>query len=412
MDTLISIEEARARLLSVSKPSRVTQATLMSSYDLILAQDIVSRVDTPPFDRAMLDGFAVRAADVQSSDAQQPTVLQVIGDAFAGTGSLPDVSPGTAVRTMTGARLAPGADAIVRLEWARETQGGNGQRIVSVFRSVRSEEAVQRRGEGGGDGQLLAQAGHRLTPLTIGRLAAQGLAVVDTYDQPVVGVMTVGDELAGAGVPLLDGQVYDSNSAMLCALIQATGAKARFFGSSGDDAEVMQRMLHAALKECDALITIGGVSVGDRDLTPATLEALGAKRLFWGVWMRPGTPVYAASYQGKPVLACSGNPFAAWVNAVLLAWPMVESLQGLTSGSRQWTIPARIRSVPPLRRLKHTRFLQATLIRDENVWWADVSGSHSSALIPHGSTVQGLVRIDASQEVQEGDWVEVLFTQM
>lgn len=412
MDTLISVDEALARLLSVSQPSRVNETALLLSADGVLADDVVSQIDTPPFDRAMLDGFAVRAKDVEGSDPARPTVLRVTGDILAGAGVLPTVTPGTAVRTMTGARLAHGADAIVRLEWARETRDADGQRLVEIYRSVAREEAVQRQGEGGRALQTVARAGQRLTPLMLGRLGSQGVASVSVYERPVVGVLTVGDELASLGTSLETGQVYDSNAVMLHALIEASGATARHFSCVRDDEVELQAALAQAVETCAAVITVGGVSVGDRDLTPLSVEALGAQRLFWGVWMRPGTPVYAGVCRSKPVLCCSGNPFAAWVNAVVFGWPMLEALQGLQAGSRQWVLSARVKHSPVLRRLKHTRYLQAVLTKEGTQWWADLGGSHSSALVPPPASLTGLVRVDGGQDVRDGDWVDVLFTQM
>lgn len=413
MDGLVSVEEAKARLLVDARPSQINEMALSSSQGMVVARDVVARLDTPPFDRAMLDGYAVRAEDVEEATRITPRLLRVIGEMMAGANVSPRIGPGDAVRTMTGASIAPGADAIVRLEWTEVAVPEQADRqgdFVQVLKAVSSGEAVQRRGDGMETGTLLLRAGERLTPLRMGALASQGVQTAAVFAKPTVGVISVGDELVKAGEALGHGQIHDSNSLMLAALVRAAGGQPHVYEPCKDDELAMMAAIDTALQACDLLITAGGVSVGDRDMTPRVLESMGAARLFWGIWMRPGTPVYACRLKGKTVIACSGNPFAAWVNAVVLAWPLIERLGGLAS-TRQWQLRARLSHVPFLRPLRHARFLGAALARDDDgEWVADLAGSHSSGFLPAAGDHAGLVVLPPGFEAVDGAAVEVLMT--
>lgn len=413
VDGLVSVEEAKARLLAGATPSPVEEMALSSCQGMVAARDLVACVDTPPFDRAMLDGYAVRAEDVEGVTRDTPRMLRVIGEMMAGANVSTKLGPREAVRTMTGAPLARGADAIVRLEWTEmkvATESDGQGDLVQVLKGVSAGEAVQRQGEGTHTGSLIVRAGERMTPLRLGALASQGVRTVTVFAKPTVGVMSVGDELVKPGSALNYGQIYDSNSVLLAALASAAGGQPQVYEPCRDDEAAMVVAFATALETCDLLITAGGVSVGDRDLTPRVLESMGAVRLFWGIWMRPGTPVYACTLHGKTVIACSGNPFAAWVNAVVLAWPLIERLGGLVS-TRQWRVRARLIHVPTLRPLRHARYLGASLSRDlEGSWVADLSGSHSSGLLPAGGDHAGLAALPPGFEAADGAEVDVLMT--
>ena len=299
---------------------------LTDAADRVLAEPVVSLVDLPRFDNSAMDGYAVRTADLVAARTEQPVSLRVIGEVAAGAVFADKVAAGTCVRLFTGSPLPEGANAVVMQEDTRldPLQPGT----VWFLAAVRPWENVRLRGEDAKRGARLAEAGDRLTFGQIGLLAAAGLLELKVSRQPRVALLATGSELAESGGPLQPGQIYESNRAMLAALLKRAGARPDIFPLVPDTMEATRSALERALARCDAAITTGGVSVGEFDFVRAALEQMGGELNFWKVSIKPGKPFAFGRVGRKFLFGLPGNPVSALVTFLLLARPALKRMQG------------------------------------------------------------------------------------
>ena len=350
----LSAEDAAALLMSRAVPPTCSrEVPLSQALDRICAADLSACMDHPPFDRSPLDGYACRSQDLRGACAHAPAVLQVTQHIFAGDTPSGPVTPGACARIMTGAPIPPGADCVIRQE---DTDCGASR--VCIFVSSAPHSNICRRGEDLRRGAPIVSRGARLTPAHLGVLAGQGLSRVPVYPPLRVGILATGDELVDPGAPLPPGRIYNSNQTYLAARLAQLGMRPVIAPRGADSLEMLTASLEELLCRCDAVVTTGGVSVGQRDLIPAALSALGARQLFHGAAVKPGSPVLAAVLQEKPLICLSGNPFAAAATFELIARPPLCSMAGWAA---PW--PERIRGTlrtpfpkaSPVRRLVRAR---------------------------------------------------------
>ena len=403
MDDLIAIEEALIRIFAHSVYEKTEACDLINGLGKTLAENIYAKYDAPAFDRAMLDGYAVRYDDIKLATRDNPVRLRISAHVPAGTVPTMDLETGEAFRTMTGAPLANGADTLIQQEFT-EIVTTDTDSVVSVLRSVTKGEAIQLRGQDVKAGDLLLAKGRQIGPVEMAMLASQGVTTVTTMTPPQVGIFATGSEIIDPHQQWAPGHVFNSNTPMLSALIQQAGANPCPHLAIIDDFSQLREKLHDSLLHDDMIVTTGGVSVGDFDVTPKALESLGVQRLFWGVYMRPGTPVYVGLFKGKLVFALSGNPPAAFVNAKVLLLPAIRKmLQVQDQGVHQMS--ARLYQAPNKRKVKHTRFLTGRLFTHQGEWWIDVGGDQSAGSMSRFLSANALVRVEPGDELQDGELV-------
>ena len=393
------VEEA-ARLLCacVKHTCAAERIPLEAAVGRVCMQDIFAAVCQPPFSRSPLDGYAARSADIAQASSAKPAVLPVSLHLYAGSTPAP-LAPGTAARVMTGAPVPEGADCVVAQE-----QTDCGQKTVSIYKSVSGGANICLRGEDFQAGEPLTRRGQRLDFARIGLLAGQRIASVEVSKKPRVAVLSTGDELTGAGLPLAPGKIYDSNCAMLCARLAELGAQAFPLSPCADDLDALCARISQALPSCDFLITTGGVSVGERDLMPEAVQRAGGNILFYGIAAKPGSPALGAEIAGKPVLCLSGNPFAALATFEMLARPVLHRLSG-KAGEAFVRRCARLETGFPkpsdLRRFVRARYNGETVVPP--------AAGHSSGGIGSLAGCNCLIDIPAgSPPLAPGDKVEVL----
>lgn len=347
LSTWISVDDALARVLHGAGPLGVEQVALLDAPGRVLANDVVADADTPPFRNSAMDGYAVRAADILGASTDRPIKLAVIADAPAGYAPRAGVRPGTAIRIMTGAPLPPGADTVVRFEDTDEAatgalaaagDAGHSRRIgirVTQPKWVNVREA----GEDIARGTTVLHAGTALRPVEVGLLAALGYREAPVYRRPVVAIVATGDEVVGPGDALAPGQIRDSNSYTVAALVRRYGGIPRLLGVARDRIDELTERLMAA-RSADVIVSSGGVSVGDYDMVKTVLQSEGAIDL-WQVRMKPGKPLAFGQLGGKPFLGLPGNPVAAYVSFELFARPLLLRQQGVADVSKP-TVRARL----------------------------------------------------------------------
>ncbi len=322
---LIRFEEAKERLMAVVQPlERTEQVALSECLHRVLAEKVTAPFDVPPFDRAAMDGYAVRAEDITGAAPDRPVALGVVGRVFAGD-PVPSwqVEAGTCAQIATGAPLPPGADCVVPFE-DTERDGD----WVKVLKAHPRHANINERGLDLRAGQTVLTEGALLTPSLAGVLAALGLATVRVYARPRVAIIPTGTELARPGTPLREGQIYDINSYTLATLAQQHGCEPLLMDIVPDEEEALRQALVRALAEADMVVFSAGSAVGERDLLPRLLNEVG-NVLFHGIAVRPGRPTLAAAANGKLVVNLPGFPASCLTMAYVLLVPAWRKLARL-----------------------------------------------------------------------------------
>lgn len=322
-DDVIDYTQARSMLLERVSPVGTERVSLADCAGRILAEGLVAGEDVPPFDRSPYDGYALLSADTSGIDEDHPVTLEILEEVTAGHVGRCVVTPGKAVKVLTGAPLPEGADAIVPFEETRFTE-----RTVTLLRPVKSGSNIIRTGEDVKAGSLLASAGTVIDSGLAATLAGQDIAVPSVYHVPRVGIISTGSELIEPGLPLEPGRIYNTNRYSLTAALTRDSAAPVFIGSADDDADAIAALIEEGLTCCDALVLTGGVSVGDYDLTPAAMQKCGVEILFRGVAIKPGMACCYGMAGQKPVMALSGNPASSMTNYYALACTAVRKLTG------------------------------------------------------------------------------------
>ena len=251
--------------MNISVPT--IKLSLLDSLDYVLAEDIKSNINMPPFNRSPLDGYAYRSEDTINATENSPVTLEVIDTIQAGYVSNKKVEIGQAVRIMTGAKIPEGADVVIRYEDTKFTE-----KKVKIFKSLKPQSNIVKMGEDMMVGDLVLQKGMTIGPAEIGILASLGISHIKVYSKPKIAVLATGDELIGIDENLKEGKIRDSNSYTISAQIKRLGGEAVMLESSKDNVNDMEKKLRSALKWADMIITTGGASVGDSDITKEAFQ--------------------------------------------------------------------------------------------------------------------------------------------
>jgi molybdopterin molybdotransferase len=321
---MLELEDAQQQIVLAIKPLGSEIISLDQAARRVLAEQIVAPISLPPFDNSAMDGYAVRAADVQSAAPPTPVSLKCVGATPAGDTFSGRVERGTCVRVFTGSPLPEGVDAVVMQEDTRVTN-----RVIEILDAVKPWENVRLAGEDVKAGTLVGAIGERITAGRLALFGALGIERLSVTRRPTIGIIGTGNELVQSG-PLRPGQIYESNRIALASVITQSGAIVRVFPLVRDVLNETRSALEAAFAECDAVVTTGGVSVGTHDVVKAAFEALGGSLDFWKVAIKPGKPFAFGRWQEKFLFGLPGNPVSAFVTCLLLVCPALLKLQGTT----------------------------------------------------------------------------------
>jgi molybdopterin molybdotransferase len=415
---LWSVDEHLADILRAVRPLDPIELPLAEAAGCVLTDDVTAPFALPPFTNSSMDGYAVRAADVEGSTEEFPAVLSLVGEAAAGGSAPPVVGPGQAARIMTGAPLPPGAQAVVPVEWTDGvmtpgTVGGGPEGEVRVFRPAVAGQHVRERGSDIRAGTLAVAAGTLLGPPQLGLLAAVGRAAVAVRPRPRVVVVSTGSELAPPGADLAPGQIHDSNGPMLTAAAQAAGAVAYRAAAVADEPATLRAALEDQLSRADLIVTSGGVSVGAYDVVKEALSEPGGVVggvEFRRLAMQPGKPQGFGLLPpaGVPLFALPGNPVSAYVSFELFVRPALRAMAGRPRDDpRRPRVTARLDADAPLASPPGRRqYLRGAYSPPGTV--RPVGGA-SSHLIAALAQADALVEIpEGTTEVRPGDQVTVV----
>lgn len=329
---LLSVDEARARILSHFQSVGTETLSLAECARRVLATDVAAQNDLPSFDNSSMDGFALIASDLGDAAPASPRTLKVVADIPAGTSPDVTIVPGQAARIMTGAPMPKGADAVIPVEetdFQDRSPGTAAPKTVTIYKALGAGDYVRAQGTDVQTGQPVLHSGHKLRPQDLGLLAMLGIADVPVYRKPRVALLSSGDELVLVGAPLRPGKIRDSNTYTLSALLEGAEVEVLNLGIAIDRRKSVEELLEkAAAQEVDLILSSAGVSVGAFDFIKDVVEAQG-ELTFWRVNMRPGKPLAFGMFKGIPFIGLPGNPVSAFVGFEVFVRPALERLSGL-----------------------------------------------------------------------------------
>ncbi|MET0998996.1 MAG: gephyrin-like molybdotransferase Glp [Marmoricola sp.] len=400
---LLPVEDYLERVLSRIEPMQPFEHPLMDALGLPVAEDILAPVSLPVFDNSGMDGYAVAFRDVAAATEDRPVHLPVVGEIAAGQTTIFTLTPGTAVRIMTGAPVPEGCTAVVPFEWTEETG-----REVLVKRAPEERQHIRYAGEEVQKGDLLMHRGEVIGTRQVGLLAALGLGRVPTSPRPRVVVMSTGSELVEPGKPLGRDSIYDSNSYLLAAAVRAHGGVAYRVGAISDDPTAVAASLTDQLVRADLVVTSGGVSKGTHDVVKEVLGKLGTVE-FLEVAMQPGKPqgFGVVGEDATPIFTLPGNPVSAYVSFEMFVVPALHKLTGREPAGRVLTTATVTESLRSMRGKQQLVRARAELSADGvRVTPVGGAGSHLIAGLAQADALivlaEGVTRID------QGDQVPVL----
>ena len=400
---MIPLEEARAYVLARVEALPARRVPLEETLGLVLAEAVSSSEPIPAFANTAMDGYALRAADTVGA----PVELEVVGTIGAGDDGSLRVGAGQAARIMTGAPIPPGADAVVKVELTSPAGGATERVRVEV--SVTAGNHVRHPGEDVAAAERVLEAAMVVTPGRVGLLAAVGAYEVAAHGRPRVGVLSTGDELADTPGPLRRGQIRDTNRRTLLGLVSEAGFEGVDLGIAPDRPDDISGAFRAGAAECDAVLSSGGVSMGDFDYVKVVLDRMGDMR-WMQIAIKPAKPFAFGMVDGTPVFGLPGNPVSSMVSFELLAKPALRAMAGHGPDDLG---PALVRAVSDdkLRRGRDgkTHFVRVAATRDERgVLHVTRSGGQGSHQLAAMTRADALAVVPDGARAGVGDPVDVI----
>jgi molybdopterin molybdotransferase len=401
MTHLLPPAKAREIVLGQTRTLPAVQVSILESLDRILAEDVVSGENIPPFNNSAMDGFAVLAGDIQGASADKPVELKIIDNVPAGKVSGNKVTSGTAIKIMTGAQIPEGADAVVRME-----DTGQEEDLAYIFCEIHAGQNIRLSGEDIKKDEVVLRHGSLITPAEIGVMASLGKSRVGVIRQPKVAVLATGDELVETDEPLSAGKIRNSNSYTLFGQVLACKAQPVMLGIARDKKEELEAKIREGLKVADVILTTGGVSVGEHDFVKDVLAEIGADLKFWGVAQKPGKPLAFWTLGEKLIFGLPGNPVAVMVTFEEYVRPALLKMMGRMNLFR----PEVEASLTHERKKKSGRaeFIRVKIENLDGKHYATSTGAQGSGILKSMTLANGLAVIPAeTKTLKAGDLVKV-----
>lgn len=400
---MVKVIDAQAVILKSIKALGSESVKLADSLKRVLAEDIISSLDIPPFNNSAMDGYALRSLDTKGASPDAPKTLRVIDDIKAGQISKKIIKANQAVRIMTGAPIPKGADSVIMVE--NTEKSGNDK--VKIFAYIEEGANIRRAGEDIQKGECVLEKGTLLKPSHIGLLASLGKPKVRVAKQPKVAILATGDELVDVDKKLTPGKIRSSNSYTLYAQVLECGGIPVNLGIAKDKAQELKNKIKQGLN-CDLIITSGGVSVGDYDLVKDILAEMGTQIKFWKVAMRPGKPLAFGMIKNKPVFGLPGNPVSSMVVFEIFVRPAILKMLGQTKDERKEVEAVLEEDVTKKNGLKY--FLRARTRWEAGNYLTRTTGPQGSGILKSMGLANSLIILDEEKErIEKGSKVNVWF---
>jgi molybdopterin molybdotransferase len=398
---MISVETALKTILDSVDIIGTEKVKLLDTLDSVLAEDVYSDIDIPPFDNSGVDGYAVKFEDIKNASQNFPIVLQSIANIPAGSYFEGEIKNGQCASIMTGAPIPKGTDAVVMVENTEQT-GDN----VTIFSSVKNGENVRRSGEDIKKDTQVLKKGTVLRPAEIGVLASLGKSEVLIYKKPVVAVLCTGDELIDPDEKLSIGKIRNTNTYTLISQIKKVGAIPLSLGVAKDTKSDVEEKLKKGLS-ADVIITSAGVSVGKYDYVKTVLEELGMKSLFWKIAIRPGKPVVFGLIDKKPVFGLPGNPVSSMLGFELFVRPALLKMMGKKKLKRPEVQAKLLGNIEKKAGLEF--FIRGIAEKTSDGWTVKKTGAQGSNILTSMSLANCLIVLSSELSLSKtGEFVKVI----
>ncbi|HII4498393.1 TPA: molybdopterin molybdotransferase MoeA [Clostridium perfringens] len=323
MKKFIALEEALEILNKNTKALKSEVVSIKDSLKRVLYGDVKSKINNPPFNKSVFDGYAFKSEDSKGTSKENPVELKIVDEIFAGDFSEIEIKSGEAIRIMTGAPIPVGADCVLKQE-ETERHGD----LVKIFKEMKANENISFMGEDIQIGETLIKKGKRLDYADLGIMASSGISEVIVYKKPKVSIISTGDEVCDINSTLKPGKIYDSNLYSLSARIEELGYNVLSMEHVGDNILKIGEAIEKAFEKSDIVFTTGGASVGEKDLMQKVSESIGFEKLFWKIKIKPGSAVVCSKREEKILISLSGNPNAALTTFELLGKSILKKLEG------------------------------------------------------------------------------------
>ncbi|EIF6166857.1 molybdopterin molybdenumtransferase MoeA [Clostridium perfringens] len=323
MKKFIALEEALEILNKNTKALKSEVVSIKDSLKRVLYGDVKSKINNPPFNKSVFDGYAFKSEDSKGTSKENPVELKIVDEIFAGDFSEIEIKSGEAIRIMTGAPIPVGADCVLKQE-ETERHGD----LVKIFKEMKANENISFMGEDIQIGETLIKKGKRLDYADLGIMASSGISEVTVYKKPRVSIISTGDEVCDINSTLKPGKIYDSNLYSLSARIEELGYNILSMEHVGDNILKIGEAIEKAFEKSDIVFTTGGASVGEKDLMQKVSESIGFEKLFWKIKIKPGSAVVCSKREEKILVSLSGNPNAALTTFELLGKSILKKLEG------------------------------------------------------------------------------------
>ena len=323
MKKFIALEEALEILNKNTKALKSEVVSIKDSLKRVLYGDVKSKINNPPFNKSVFDGYAFKSEDSKGTSKENPIELKIVDEIFAGDFSEREIKSGEAVRIMTGAPIPLGADCVLKQE-ETERHGD----LVKIFKEMKENQNISFMGEDIKIGETLIKKGKRLDYADLGIMASSGISQVTVYKKPRVSIISTGDEVCDINSTLKPGKIYDSNLYSLSGRIEELGYHVLSMEHVGDNILKIGEAIEKVFEKSDIVFTTGGASVGEKDLMQKVAESIGFEKLFWKIKIKPGSAVVCSKREEKILISLSGNPNAALTTFELLGKPVLKKLEG------------------------------------------------------------------------------------
>ncbi len=396
----MEIEECLSHLLDALNPIEETERVhITECHGRILAEDVTAGMMVPSFPKSAMDGYGVLASDVEHASRENPVRLNVLGELLAGDYKEILYEKNTAVRVMTGSYVPEGFDAVVRQE-----DTDYGESVVCVYEAVKPYVNYCRVGEDIQKGDIVIKQNTGISSVHVGLLASLGIEQVTVRRSAKTAIISTGTEVMQVGEALAPGKIYNSTAYMLAADIKREGLVVERMQTCADEEELLAAAIKSALRNADFVITTGAVSVGKRDIIPKVLEKIGAKVLFRGANIQPGTPTMAGWLDGKVILSLSGNPYAAIANFELYFWSAMAGLMQSSSFETKKTTAVLSGEYTKVNKMR--RLIRA-YAKDGEVHIP--SPLHASSVIHNLTECNCFIDLRAGERIKPGDEVTIRY---
>ncbi len=405
---VISVQEFFSLSRSFNQVQQTETVDILQSIGRVLAQEIVSAENLPPFSRSSMDGYAVQAKDTFGASETNPCYLQMVGEISIGAWPDLEIKTGECAEIVTGAKLPRGSDSVVMIERTQAISDTD----IEIRKAVVPGENVLLRGEDCQKDEVVLSFGHRIRPQEVGLMAALGYPTCSVYQKPKVGIISSGNELVSIDQNPDLGQIRDVNSYTLCSYVELSGGISRLYGIIPDEIDSLTKCLEKARQECDLVLLSGGSSVGTKDLTVKAIERFPeSKILAHGVSLSPGKPTLLSSIKDTPVIGLPGQVASAQIVMYILIVPLIRYLSGQKKGFPSYprpSFPARLdRNIAS--KQGREDYIRVKIINQEKNGLLAQPIQGKSGLLKSLLQADGLIRIPAEDEgLKANTMVDVL----